>query len=155
MTVASPKPRSDILDVSAGKPPSCRNLLVSRLNLPTEVVLCSQLILAEADTIRILVATDNHVGFEERDAIRKDDSWRTFDEVMNVARTEDVRLFFFTLAYLAIYLQCQVDMVLLGGDLFHDNKPSRKSLYQVMRTLRKNCLGMKPCPLEFLSDGDL
>lgn len=45
---------------------------------------------AEADTIRILVATDNHVGFEERDAIRKDDSWRTFDEVMNIARTEDV-----------------------------------------------------------------
>ncbi|CAM1510605.1 Fc.00g009400.m01.CDS01 [Cosmosporella sp. VM-42] len=43
-------------------------------------------------------------------------------------------------------------MVLLSGDLFHDNKPSRKSLYQVMRTLRKNCLGEKPCPLEFLSD---
>ncbi|KAL7931792.1 Mre11 DNA-binding presumed domain-containing protein [Trichoderma chlorosporum] len=89
---------------------------------------------AEADTIRILVATDNHVGYEERDAIRKDDSWRTFDEIMTLARTEDV------------------DMVLLAGDLFHDNKPSRKSLYQVMRTLRKNCLGMKPCPLEFLSD---
>ncbi|KAJ6785714.1 hypothetical protein PWT90_06256 [Aphanocladium album] len=89
---------------------------------------------SEADTIRILVATDNHVGFEERDAIRKDDSWRTFDEIMNLARTEDV------------------DMVLLAGDLFHDNKPSRKSLYQVMRTLRQNCLGMKPCPLEFLSD---
>lgn len=59
---------------------------------------------------------------------------------------------FFSLLYLGISLQCQVDMVLLGGDLFHDNKPSRKSLYQVMRTLRKNCLGMKPCPLEFLSD---
>ncbi|KAK0388147.1 hypothetical protein NLU13_4392 [Sarocladium strictum] len=87
-----------------------------------------------ADTIRILVATDNHVGYEERDPIRKDDSWRTFDEVMNIARTEDV------------------DMVLLAGDLFHDNKPSRKSLYQVMRTLRQNCLGDKPCPLEFLSD---
>ncbi|KHN95519.1 DNA repair protein rad32 [Metarhizium album ARSEF 1941] len=88
----------------------------------------------DADTIRILVATDNHVGYEERDAIRKDDSWRTFDEILNLARTEDV------------------DMVLLAGDLFHDNKPSRKSLYQVMRTLRQNCLGMKPCPLEFLSD---
>ncbi|ODA80566.1 hypothetical protein RJ55_03525 [Drechmeria coniospora] len=89
---------------------------------------------SEADTIRILVATDSHVGFEERDAIRKDDSWRTFDEVLNIARKQDV------------------DMVLLAGDLFHDNKPSRKSLYQVMRTLRQNCLGMKPCPLEFLSD---
>ena len=45
-------------------------------------------------------------------------------------------------------------MVLLGGDLFHDNKPSRKSMYQVMRSLRKNCLGMKPCELEFLSDAN-
>ncbi|CAK7214410.1 meiotic recombination [Sporothrix bragantina] len=89
---------------------------------------------AEPDTIRILVATDNHVGYEERDPIRKDDSWRTFDEIMNLARTEDV------------------DMVLLGGDLFHDNKPSRKAMYQVMRSLRQNCLGMKPCELEFLSD---
>lgn len=43
-------------------------------------------------------------------------------------------------------------MVLLAGDLFHDNKPSRKSMYQVMRSLRKNCLGEKPCELEFLSD---
>ncbi|CRK15174.1 hypothetical protein BN1723_010551 [Verticillium longisporum] len=90
----------------------------------------------EADTIRILVATDNHVGYEERDPIRKDDSWRTFDEIMEMAKKEDV------------------DMVLLGGDLFHDNKPSRKSMYQVMRTLRRNCLGMKPCELEFLSDAN-
>jgi len=36
------------------------------------------------------VATDNHVGYEERDPIRKDDSWKTFDEILNLARTEDV-----------------------------------------------------------------
>ncbi|KAI1132166.1 double-strand break repair protein mus-23 [Nemania abortiva] len=89
-----------------------------------------------ADTIRILVATDNHVGYEERDPIRKDDSWKTFDEIMNLARTEDV------------------DMILLAGDLFHDNKPSRMSMYHVMRSLRKNCLGMKPCELQFLSDAN-
>jgi double-strand break repair protein MRE11 len=46
----------------------------------------------------------------------------------------------------------QVDMVLLAGDLFHDNKPSRKAMYQVMRSLRMNCLGEKPCELEMLSD---
>jgi double-strand break repair protein MRE11 len=45
-----------------------------------------------------------------------------------------------------------VDMVLLAGDLFHENKPSRKSMYQVMRSLRMNCLGDKPCELELLSD---
>jgi len=45
-------------------------------------------------------------------------------------------------------------MVLLAGDLFHDNKPSRKAMYQVMRSLRMNCLGEKPCELEFLSDAN-
>jgi double-strand break repair protein MRE11 len=43
-------------------------------------------------------------------------------------------------------------MVLLAGDLFHENKPSRKSMFKVMRSLRQNCLGMKPCELQFLSD---
>ena len=90
--------------------------------------------MAETDTIRILVSTDNHVGYNERDAIRGDDSWKSFHEVMTLAKEHDV------------------DMVLLAGDLFHDNKPSRKSMYQVMRTLRMNCYGEKPCELEMLSD---
>jgi hypothetical protein len=46
----------------------------------------------------------------------------------------------------------EVDMVLLGGDLFHDNKPSRKAMYQVMRSIRLNCLGEKPCELQVLGD---
>ncbi|KAF2189716.1 DNA repair exonuclease [Zopfia rhizophila CBS 207.26] len=86
------------------------------------------------DTIRILVATDSHVGYNERDAIRGDDSWKSFHEVMCLAKEHDV------------------DMVLHAGDLFHENKPSRKSMYQVMRSLRMNCLGDKPCELEMLSD---
>ena len=45
-------------------------------------------------------------------------------------------------------------MVLLAGDLFHDNKPSRKAMYQVMRSLRMTCLGDKPCELEMLSDAN-
>jgi double-strand break repair protein MRE11 len=43
-------------------------------------------------------------------------------------------------------------MILLAGDLFHENKPSRKSMYQVMRSIRMNCFGDKPCELEMLSD---
>lgn len=45
-----------------------------------------------------------------------------------------------------------VDMVLLAGDLFHENKPSRKSMHHVMRTLRQCCMGDKPCELEMLGD---
>jgi double-strand break repair protein MRE11 len=82
-----------------------------------------------------LIATDNHVGFEENDPIRGDDSWRTFDEILRLAKSRDV------------------DMVLLGGDLFHHHTPSRKSMLHVIQSLRLNCLGDKPCELEFLSDG--
>ncbi|KAJ5611342.1 hypothetical protein N7510_008061 [Penicillium lagena] len=88
----------------------------------------------DAETIRILVSTDNHVGYNERDPIRGDDSWKSFHEVMCLAKELDV------------------DMVLLAGDLFHENKPSRKSMYQVMRSIRMNCFGDKPCELEMLSD---
>jgi len=80
------------------------------------------------------LATDSHVGYNERDAFRKDDSWKTFHEVMCLAKEHDV------------------DMVLHGGDLFHENKPSRMSMYHVTQSLRMNCLGDKPCELEMLSD---
>lgn len=117
---------------------------------------------ADPNTIRILVATDNHVGYNERDPIRKDDSWKTFDEIMKLAKSQDVRLHLPDLTLLLSLLNwtiltlyhLQVDMVLLGGDLFHDNKPSRKSMYQVMRSIRQNCLGYKPVELQFMSDAN-
>lgn len=58
----------------------------------------------------------------------------SFDEIMNIGKSHNV------------------DMVLQGGDLFHVNKPSKKSMYQVMKTLRSYCMGDKPCELELLSD---
>lgn len=82
------------------------------------------------------MATDSHVGYCEKDAIRGDDSWRSFHEVMSIAADESRN----------------VDMVLLAGDLFHDNKPSMKSLNHVMQTLRMLSYGNKPCELEMLSD---
>jgi double-strand break repair protein MRE11 len=45
-----------------------------------------------------------------------------------------------------------VDFIILGGDLFHDNKPSRMAIHKTMVLLRQYCLGDKPCPIEFLSD---
>ncbi|KAF1972869.1 DNA repair exonuclease, partial [Bimuria novae-zelandiae CBS 107.79] len=86
------------------------------------------------NVIRILVTTDSHVGYNERDPVRKDDSWKSFHEAMCLAKEHDV------------------DMVLHGGDLFHENKPSRMSMYHVTQSLRMNCLGDKPCELEMLSD---
>lgn len=86
------------------------------------------------NTIRILITTDNHVGYNENDPIVGDDSWKSFHEAMMIAKERNV------------------DMVLQGGDLFHVNKPSKKSMYQVMRSLRLACMGDRPCELELLSD---
>ncbi|EGV61552.1 DNA repair exonuclease, partial [Yamadazyma tenuis ATCC 10573] len=86
------------------------------------------------DTIRILLTTDNHVGYKENDPIRTDDSWKTFNEIVVTAKEQDV------------------DMIVHGGDLFDVNKPSKKSMYRVMESLRSHCLGDRPCELELLSD---
>ncbi|RCK65315.1 Double-strand break repair protein MRE11 [Candida viswanathii] len=86
------------------------------------------------DTIRVLLATDNHVGVYENDPIRGDDAWKTFEEITHLAKQKDV------------------DMIIHGGDLFHINKPSKKSMYHVIKSLRANCMGDRPCELELLSD---
>ncbi|OWB61221.1 hypothetical protein B5S29_g2108 [[Candida] boidinii] len=91
----------------------------------------------DENTFRILLTTDNHVGYAEEDPIRGDDSWKSFEEIMSIAEDSDV------------------DMVLQSGDLFHVNKPSKKSMFHVMRILRKYCLGDKPIEFELLSDPSL
>ena len=65
---------------------------------------------APEDTLRILIATDNHVGYLESDPIRGDDSFTTFEEILKLAKRE------------------AVDMVLLGGDLFHEVRLVRAGL---------------------------
>ncbi|SPC66381.1 related to MRE11 - DNA repair and meiotic recombination protein [Ustilago sp. UG-2017b] len=89
---------------------------------------------SEADHIKIMLATDNHVGYMERDPVRGQDSIRTFEEILQLA------------------VQHHVDLILLGGDLFHENKPSRATLHQTMALLRQYTLGDKPISIELLSD---
>lgn len=89
---------------------------------------------SEADHIKIMLATDNHIGYMERDPVRGQDSIRTFEEILQLA------------------VQHDVDLILLGGDLFHENKPSRATLHQTMALLRQYTLGDKPISVELLSD---
>ncbi|XP_016138668.1 double-strand break repair protein MRE11 isoform X1 [Sinocyclocheilus grahami] len=88
----------------------------------------------DEDTFKILIATDIHLGYLEKDAIRGNDTFVTFDEIMKQA------------------VQNEVDFVLLGGDLFHDNKPSRKTMHCCMEVMRKYCMGDRPIIFEILSD---
>lgn len=43
-------------------------------------------------------------------------------------------------------------MLLLGGDLFHENKPSRTTLVRVIETLRRYCLNDRPIQFQVVSD---
>jgi double-strand break repair protein MRE11 len=91
----------------------------------------------DPDTLRILLSTDNHLGYAERDPIRGLDSFCAFEEVL----------------YLARRFHC--DMVLIAGDLFHDNRPSRRTLYKTMEILRRYCMGPDPVPVQILSSADI
>lgn len=44
----------------------------------------------------------------------------------------------------AIEIKPQVDFILLAGDLFHENRPSRACLYQTIALLREYTLGDRP-----------
>ncbi|XP_006628191.1 double-strand break repair protein MRE11 [Lepisosteus oculatus] len=90
--------------------------------------------LDDEDTFKILIATDIHLGYMEKDAIRGNDTFVTFNEILNCAKENEV------------------DFILLGGDLFHDNKPSRKTLHSCMEILRRYCMGDRPILFEILSD---
>ncbi|OCH84350.1 DNA repair exonuclease [Obba rivulosa] len=88
------------------------------------------------DTIKIMLATDNHIGYLERDPVRGQDSIDAFREILQLAVKHDV------------------DFILLAGDLFHENRPSRDCLYQTMALLREYTMGDRPIQLELLSDPD-
>ncbi|KAJ4726225.1 Double-strand break repair protein [Melia azedarach] len=87
-----------------------------------------------ANTLRILVATDCHLGYMEKDEIRRHDSFQAFEEICSIAE------------------QKEVDFILLGGDLFHENKPSRSTLVKAIEILRRHCLNDRPVQFQVVSD---
>uniref|UniRef100_A0A1I8PL13 Double-strand break repair protein n=1 Tax=Stomoxys calcitrans TaxID=35570 RepID=A0A1I8PL13_STOCA len=89
----------------------------------------------QADVMRIMISTDNHLGYGEKDAIRGEDSFIAFEEMLELAVREDV------------------DFILLGGDLFHDAVPTQNALHKCMKLLRMYTFGDRPISVEFLSDG--
>lgn len=86
------------------------------------------------DVIRFLVSTDNHLGFAERDPVRGNDSLAAFEEVLRTAIAK------------------KVDFILFAGDMFHENKPTRKTLHSTMELLRRYCLGPEAVFIEILND---
>jgi double-strand break repair protein MRE11 len=91
----------------------------------------------EDSILRIMVTTDNHLGFEIHDKVRGNDSFETMEEIFKSARRH------------------KCDMILFGGDLFHDNKPCPRTMFRTQSLFRKYCLGDNPVRIRLLSDPSL
>ena len=87
--------------------------------------------------LRIAISTDNHLGFLEKDPVRGCDSFLAFEEALDVANRE------------------RVDMVLLGGDVFHENRPSRPAMHRAIGALRARVLGDGEVTIAVVSDQKL
>ncbi|XP_078483413.1 double-strand break repair protein MRE11 [Ciona intestinalis] len=88
----------------------------------------------DENTMSILVASDVHLGYIEKNGERGKDSFVALEEIFTIAKERNV------------------DFILLGGDLFHENKPSRKTLHTAMELFQKYCLGDRPCNVKVVSD---
>jgi len=86
------------------------------------------------NTLRILLSTDNHLGYCEKDSVRGMDSFAAFEEVLRIAKWK------------------KVDFVLLSGDLFHENKPSRLTMHRTMEILRRYCMGPDAVRFQIVSN---
>lgn len=90
------------------------------------------------DTVKILLATDCHLGYErstKRD--QQDDSLTTFEEILQIA------------------VENEVDFILLGGDLFHETKPPQDITAKCIALLRKYCMGNRDIKIQMLTDPEL
>ena len=67
--------------------------------------------------MKILITTDNHLGYKEKDSVLENDSFTNFDEALSLAVNENV------------------DFIFLAGDLFHIPNPSLSTFSQACRIL--------------------
>ncbi|KAL0265632.1 UNVERIFIED_CONTAM: hypothetical protein PYX00_011345 [Menopon gallinae] len=79
--------------------------------------------------MRILITSDNHLGYKERDPVLSMDSFTTFEEVLCIANARNV------------------DLIIQGGDLFHENRPSRFTLAQAISCIKKYTFGNRDLSL--------
>ena len=70
-----------------------------------------------------MITTDNHLGYKENDRYRANDSFYSFEEALKIAS------------------KANIDFMLMGGDLFHDHKPSRKTFWKCQQIFNETIFG--------------
>ncbi|XP_055333328.1 uncharacterized protein LOC129584922 [Paramacrobiotus metropolitanus] len=86
------------------------------------------------NTFRILVTSNLHIGYAEREPERMQDAVNTLQEILRTAKSQSV------------------DLILITGDLFNESNPSRWAVHATMNALRNNCWGNAPVSVECLND---
>lgn len=64
-----------------------------------------------SNTLRVLVATDCHLGYMEKDEVRRHDSFQAFEEICSIADQKQVIikiLYFVFLIYSIFYMHCRL-----------------------------------------------
>ncbi|EDR28118.1 double-strand break repair protein MRE11A, putative [Entamoeba dispar SAW760] len=77
----------------------------------------------EANTFKILICSDTHLGAGEKSHCLNDDCYLAFEEILQQANQEDV------------------DLILHSGDFFDDQNPSKYCLTKTMELMRKYLMG--------------
>lgn len=128
------------------------------LYVPSLLLEMDSLAISEApvdDIFRILIATDTHLGYGEDDPERC--TYRFCDHILVLVYYEKMNEFveIFTNLFsgndsfiafeevLRLARAHEVDFLLLGGDLFHETRPSTQCMHRCLELLRQYCLGDK------------
>lgn len=86
----------------------------------------------ESNVFRLAVSTGNYLGFGRNSQIRRNDSFDSFEEMLRKARVANV------------------DMLLLGGNLFDEHSPDQYILQRTMTCLKDHIFGDKPIGYEIV-----
>ena len=86
----------------------------------------------ENHVFKMAISANNHLGFSFHHPIRKNDSFDAFEEILKQSR------------------QNNVDILLLGGNLFEESSPSQEILYRAISLIKSSILGDKPISFEVL-----
>ncbi|VDK45127.1 unnamed protein product [Cylicostephanus goldi] len=105
------------------------------------------------DILRILVASDIHVGYGENKPNLR--FHRRQQTRLGMSGTLSVNDDVYCASYLNTIcepIRATATDVVVRGDLFHENNPSRDMQHRVIQLLRQYCLNDKEVSLEFVSD---
>ena len=80
-------------------------------------------VIDDSNIFNIMITTDNHLGYKENDRIRQNDSFFSFEEALQIAQ------------------KAKPDFMLMGGDLFHEHKPSRKTFWKTQQIFNNSIFG--------------